>query len=318
MSNPQFAWMNGQLVAWDDATLHVNTDTVLRGANVFEGLRAYKSHDGSDLLLFRLSDHFRRLFGTSMRVLRLTLPYDEHDLEAALLQTLQANGIHEDAHIRIVAYFGAGGDTAFRPEDISTGCFILTIPRSAHPGVATGVRACVSPWRRISDNSMPPRVKAGANYLNSRLATVDAHLKGFDMPILLSQQGKVAEGPGQAIFIVRDGRLITPRTTDAILESITRETVIGIASSWGVPCEIRGIDFTELYVADEVFFVGTAVEILPIVDVDHYTVADGSVGPITKRLQAAYAELVRGASPSPAGWLTPVYRRADSATPVQT
>ena len=144
--------------------------------------------------------------------------------------------------------------------------------------------------------------------MNSRLATVDAHLKGFDMPILLTQQGKVAEGPGQAIFMVRAGKLITPRKTDAVLESITRETVLGLASDWDLPCEVREVDFTELYVADELFFAGTAVEILPIVEVDHYRVSDGAVGPITGRLRTAYAELVRGATPSPAGWLTPVYR----------
>jgi branched-chain amino acid aminotransferase len=308
MSNPPFTWMNGRITPWEDTVIHVNTDAVLRGANVFEGVRAYVSTDKSDLLVFRLPDHLKRLYGTSMRVLRLSLPYSESDIEAAVLETLRANELREDTHIRIVAYFGEGKPASFLPEDISTGCFILTIPRTSNPAVDRGIRACVSTWRRIADSSMPPRVKAGANYLNSRLATVDARLKGFDMPIFLNERGKVAEGPGQCIFVVRSGTVITPRTTDSILEGLTRDTLLGIINEWDLPCEVREVDSSELYIADEMFFAGTAAEVLPIVEVDHYPVGDVRVGPITSRLQTAYGELVRGARPSPSGWLTSVYR----------
>ena len=307
MSKPRFTWMDGRITPWEESVVHVNTDAFLRGTNVFEGVRAYVSDDGSNLLVFRLEDHLQRLFGTSMRVLRLSLPYNERAVAAAVLETLRANEIREDTHIRIVAYFGEGKEASFLPEDISTGCFILTLPRPSHPAVHTGITACVSPWRRIADNSMPPRIKAGANYLNSRLATVDARLKGFELPILLNERGKVAEGPGQCIFLVRRGTVISPRTTDGILESITRETVLDLARQLGIPCEVREVDFTELYIADELFFAGTAAEVLPIVDVDHYVIGDGSVGSTTAQLQTAYVDVVRGVSPSPPGWVTQVY-----------
>jgi branched-chain amino acid aminotransferase len=152
---------------------------------------------------------------------------------------------------------------------------------------------------------MSPRVKASANYLNSRVSTVDAKLKGFDLPILLNERGKVAEGPGQNVFAVRDGTLITPRRTDAILEGITRDTILRLAAQLELRVEEREVDPTELYVAEEAFFVGTAAEVLPIAEIDFYSLP--APGPLTKRVQDAYDDLVRGRTPAPAGWHTPVY-----------
>lgn len=298
--------MNGRLTPWADSMLHVNTDCALRGINVFEGLRAYRATTGNDLLVFRTGDHFDRLFNTSMRVLRMTIPYTAADLERAVSELLQANAVFEDTHIRVVVYFGEGQESTFRPEDIFTGCFILALPRPQHPRLQDGVRSCVSAWRRISDNSTPARVKAGANYLNSRYATVDARLKGFDLPILLNDRGQVAEGPGQCLFIVRDGVLITPQVTDSILEGITRDTVISLARARAIPIQERAVDASELYVADELFFAGTAAEVQPIIAVDNYTVGRGAMGSITAQLQRDYLDIARG-GPNPLGeWVTRV------------
>lgn len=304
---PQHTWMNGRIVPWDESRIHVNTDAVLRGASVFEGLRAYRSEDGDDLLLFRYDDHMHRLFGTSMRFLRMRAPYQPAELRQGVIDLLQANGFRDDAHVRVVVYFDeveVGHDI-----DGATGAFMLAFERPPSPRLTTGVRTTLSPWRRLSDTAMSPRVKASANYLNGRVAGVDARVKGYDSPVMLNAEGKVSEGPGQNVFLVRDGVLITPRTTDAILEGITRETVIGLARELGIPCMEREVDPTELYIADELAFVGTAWEITPVVEIDGYRVGEGTVGPLTARLQAAYFDLVRGRATAPDGWLTSVYRQ---------
>jgi branched-chain amino acid aminotransferase len=304
---PQNTWMNGRIVPWDESRIHVNTDAVLRGASVFEGLRAYRSADGDDLLLFRVADHMHRLFGTSMRFLRMRAPYGPDELLRGVIGLLHANEVRDDAHVRVVVYFDeveVGHEV-----DGATGAFILASQRAPSPRLTTGVRTTLSPWRRLSDTAMSPRVKASANYLNGRVAGVDARTKGFDTPVMLNDRGKVSEGPGQNVFLVRDGVLITPRTTDAILEGVTRATVIGLARDLGIPVEEREVDPTELYIADELLFAGTAWEVTPVVEIDGYRVGEGSMGPLTSRLQSAYFDLVRGRAEAPAGWLTSVYRQ---------
>ncbi len=302
---PKNTWMNGRITPWDDSRIHVNADALLRGASVFEGVRAYRAAGGDDLLLFRIHDHLRRLFGTSMRFVRMRLPYVPDDLVTGVVELLRANEMRTDAHVRVVAYFD---ETELGHElEAEAGAYILAFERPENPRVRTGCRTTLSPWRRLSDGAMAPRVKASANYLNSRVAMVDATVKGFDWPILLNDHGKVSEGPGQNIFMVRDGVLATPRRTDSILEGITRATVIDLARAQGIQVEERQVDATELYVADELFFAGTAAEVQPIVEIDGYQVSGGAIGPLTARLQAAYFDLVRGRSQAPDGWLTPVY-----------
>lgn len=297
MSTPAHVWMNGEIVPWADATLHVNSDVVLRGSSVFEGIRAYRSDEG-ELLLLQADEHLDRLYDVSMRMLRMELPWTRAELKQAIKDTLIANEIDVDTHIRVVAYFGEGQEARFRPEHIEIGAFILTIPRPPLGTTVRSIRCMISPWRRISDNAMPPRSKSSANYMNSRLSASDAYLKGFDLPILLNERGKVAEGPGQCVFAVRDGILITPRVTDGILEGITRDSVLRVARELGIPAEEREIDATELYVAQEVFFAGTAAGIVAIGDVDGYEL--NAPGPVTTRLQEAFADIVRGRAVSPA------------------
>lgn len=308
--NPKHTWMNGSVRHWEDSLIHVGSDAMLRGASVFEGIRAYRSADGQDLLLFRLADHFERLFNGSMRVLRMRIEYTAEQLTQGVIELLRANEVRDDAHIRVVAYFDVL-DGAAKGEDDPTGAYILAFPKPLNARLESGVRSTISAWRRPSDSSISPRVKASANYINSRVALLDANLKGFDIPILLNERGRVSEGPGQNVFLVRGGRLVTPRITDAILEGITRETVIGIGAQLGIPVEEREVDPTELYVAEELFFVGTAMEVQPISEIDGYRVGDGRIGPLTRRIQSRYFELVRGAAP--ATWLTSVHGAAVTA-----
>ena len=302
---PQNTWMNGRITPWEESRIHVNADALLRGASVFEGIRAYRSAVADDLLLFRVHDHMRRLFGTSMRFLRMRLPYGPDDLIQGVIELLRANQVREDAHVRVVAYFDEV--EAGHEAEAEAGAYILAFPRPSSPKVTTGVRVTLSPWRRLNDSAMSPRVKASANYLNSRVASTDARTKGFDIPVMLNERGKVSEGPGQNVFLVREGVVITPRTTDSILEGITRATVIGLATGAELVVEEREVDPTELYIADELFFVGTAMEVQPIVEIDGYQVSDGAMGSVTSRLQAAYFDLVRGRVDARPGWHTSVY-----------
>jgi branched-chain amino acid aminotransferase len=281
---------------------------VLRGASVFEGIRAYRAAQGDELLIFRAGDHMKRLFGTSMRVLRLEIEYTPEQLVEGMRELLRANDLHEDAHLRVVAYF----DEVEYGKDLegTTGSYILAYPRPRSPRLETGIRSMLSPWRRLSENAMSPRVKASANYLNSRVSTVDAKLKGFDFPILLNEEGKVSEGPGQNVFLVRDGVLRTPRKTDAILEGVTRDTVLRLAARLELRVEERAVDPTELYVADELFLCGTGVQVSPVVEIDHRRIGAGTVGPITRAIKDRYFDAVRGRLPQYEHWLTPITRRA--------
>jgi branched-chain amino acid aminotransferase len=313
--DPKQTWLNGRLVPWAESTIHVSTEAVLRGGSVFEGIRAYRAADGDGLLLFRLADHLRRLYRTSMRFLQMPLAYRPQDLAKGIAELFEANGVVSDAHIRVVVYY-----EEMRPGhelEIPTGAFIIV--REGFAASGGTVRATLSPWRRLPDIAMPPRVKASANYLNGRIATTDAQRKGFDTAIMLNDRGTVSEGPAMNVFLVRDGVLITPRVTDGILEGVTRATVLHIAREHGLPVEERAVDPTELFVADEIFFCGTAYEVTPVVEIDRFPVGDGGPGPVTRRIRDTYFELARGVAPAPDGWLTPVreLRRQSSKTDIE-
>lgn len=308
-----FIWMNGQLVRWQDATVHVHSQCALRGANVFEGIRAYWNDDRHQLHLFRVHEHWARL-RRSMKIMRLQLPFTMDQIHQALLETITANSLQQDIHVRAHAYFGEStaigvdGLAAFEPGDIETGLFIIALPKPTNLQRADhGLHCRVSSWTRISDRSVPPRIKAGANYQNSRLAMVEARTSGFQSAIFLNDSGHVSEGPGACIFILRDGTLITPPVTSGILESITRDSLIQLArTELHVDVIEREIDRTELYVADEVFFCGSGAEITPILSIDHYQVGDGNAGRITRQLRQLYYDVVTGRAHQYERWLTPV------------
>lgn len=308
-----FAWLDGKLVPWEQATLHLATECVLRGENVFEGERAYWSEAEQELFVFRHAEHIARL-RQGARIMRMTIPYTDAEIEAACMSLIRACGYRGNVHFRPVAYFAEGELTDYLPEEIRTGMFILAFSKPTTKAVTQGVRSCVSTWRRNSDLASPSRIKSGANYHNSRLAYIDARLNGFQVPILLNEAGKVAEGPGACFMMVRKGKLITPPVTADILESITRDTLIELAQAeLGLEVVERDIDRTELYVCDEAFFCGSGHEVSPINSIDHYPVGTGEPGPITRQLQKLYFDVVTGVVPKYRHWLTPVYGVAQSA-----
>jgi len=308
-----FAWLDGKLVPWEQATLHIATECVLRGENVFEGERAYWSEAEQELFVFRHAEHIARL-RQGARIMRMTIPYTDAEIETACMSLIRACGYRGNVHFRPVAYFAEGELTDYLPEEIRTGMFILAFSKPTTKAVTQGVRSCVSTWRRNSDLASPSRIKSGANYHNSRLAYIDARLNGFQVPILLNEAGKVAEGPGACFMMVRKGKLITPPVTADILESITRDTLIELAQAeLGLEVLERDIDRTELYVCDEAFFCGSGHEVSPINAIDHYPVGTGEPGPITRQLQKLYFDVVTGTVPKYRHWLTPVYGAARSA-----
>lgn len=302
---PGFAWMDGRVVAWEDCVLHGRSQAAFWGANVFEGIRGYWCPEARRLNLFRLRDHLARL-RQSMRAVRLAVPYTDAELAGACAALCGANEFRCDVHLVIVAYFGMGPgfDTLGLTEE--TGVYITGVPRPRSPGFEDGIDVAFSSWRRISDDTMPPRIKTGANYHNSRLAHQEAVRNGYATALILNQRGTVAESPGANVAMVRGGSLVTPPPTSGALEGITLATVGDLARK-GLDlafCQ-REIDRTELYAADEVMLCGTLAEVLPIVSVDGLAVGGGVPGPLTRRLQALYDRLVH-ATADPEPWITPV------------
>jgi branched-chain amino acid aminotransferase len=302
----KYIWMNGEYIEWAEAKLHVGTGAVLTGANVFEGLRGYYNAEERQVHIFRLQEHLARL-RQSMKIMRMTPPFSGAELTAACTGLVAKNGFREDVQVRPTVYFGEGGLYAYTPDKITTGAFILATPRRCTLDDEKGIACCVSAWRRIGDNVMPPRVKAGANYHQSRLVNVQAAVDGYDGAIILNDRDKVAEGPGACVMIVRDGRPILPPIT-AVLESITRNTLVELlAAEMKLGTLEREVDRTELYLADEVFFCGSAWEITPITSVDRYPVGDGTIGPVTRKIRQIYQDVIRGRMPKYKHWLTPVH-----------
>jgi branched-chain amino acid aminotransferase len=303
--HPTYLWWNGRQVRWEEATVHVTELGWSTVGAVFEGIRAYWNEEAGEAFVFRLREHLERL-SRSMKLVRLEQKYSIDELAAAILQLLRDNECREDTYINPVAYRGSGprSFSGFSPD---SQMFIATRPMPSHLLTGKTVKARVSSWRRISDDVMPPRVKNISNYRNSQLASMEAALDGYDVAILLNAQGKVAEGPGACLMLVRDGKLITPDITSSILESITRDALIQLArDELGLVVEERTVDRTELYIADEVFLCGTAAEITPIVEIDHYEIGEGTIGPITRRLEQLFHDVLRGRDPRRAEWRTPV------------
>lgn len=303
-----FVWMDGEVVPWATATIHVASEAMLRGASIFEGERAYWSTEHDELYLFRHEEHMQRL-RQSARVMRMSIPFTDAEIAAGCIELIHRRGWRDSVHFRPVVYFGEGDAHAFRPQDIRTGVFILAFQRPSKPSLFSGIRSCVSTWRRNPDVAAPSRVKSAANYHNARLAQVEASLNGFGTPVMLNLAGKVSESPGSCFMMVRKGAVVTPPVTADILESITRETLITLLRDEMGVLE-RDIARSELYVCDEALFCGSGQEIQPIVSIDHYEIGAGTPGPITAALQKLYFEVARSLHERYRHWLTPVYRQA--------
>ncbi len=298
MQETEKIWMNGELVDWADARIHVGTHGLHYGTGVFEGIRCYETDHGP--AVFRLTDHMKR-FQTSAMLLYLDLGYSVEELRAACIDTIAANGLSE-CYLRPIAYVGYGElgvHTGGNPIDVA----IMSWPWGAYLGEesqTTGVRVMISSWRRVGPNTIPHAAKATGVYLNSMLATHEARRAGYDEAILLTQDGDIADGPGETIFMAKNGTVFTPDLSASILSGITRDTIIQIAQDLGYPVVERALIRTDLYTADEVFMCGTAVEITPVHSIDDHEIG---VGPVTLELQKAYGDTVRGRSERWGHWL---------------
>lgn len=304
---PKYLWHSGELVEWEKATIHISMLGWTAISSVFEGIRAYWNPDHQELYLFRLHAHLKRLF-QSMKLMRMTSPYSEEDLTQAITDLLRANEYRCDVYIQPLAYFG-GGIPGYLAVLEQPGELVITArPAASNLGTPKIAHCNVSSWTRISDNVMPPRAKAITNYQNSRYVSTESQINGYDFGIILNEAGKVSEASYACIYIVRDGVGITPPVSAGILESITREVVRQLLEQdMGVSVVERDVDRTELYVADEAFICGTAVELQAIGSVDRYKVGTGETGKVVSRLIRLFDNVVRGSDPRYAEWCTPVY-----------
>lgn len=302
----RFIWLNGKVVNVQEATINVLAPTSQFGVNVFEGIRCYWNEEVGQLYAFRLDDHFKRL-KRSQRLLELDDTYTIEEMKEAFIDVIKANNYKEDIAVRQTLFVdGFGTWHSSGP----VGMFIAPIPKANTNSEYNkkGLNCCISSWQRIHDNSISPRIKCGANYINSRMAQREAVKNGYDTTILLNKDGKVSEGPGSCLFIVRDNKLVTPLITDSVLESITRDTIIQIARSiLEIEVEERSVDRTELYMCDEAFLCGSAMEITPVFSVDRYIIGNGECGQITKKLHVEYLKTATGNQPKFDKWSTGIY-----------
>jgi branched-chain amino acid aminotransferase len=296
--------MNGTLVPWDEAQIHVGAHVIHYGSSVFEGIRCYTTADGP--AIFRLDAHMERLFN-SAKIYWMDLPWSLEQLNEAIIETIQVNRL-QSCYIRPVVYRGFN-QLGVNPLDCPVEVAIMVWEWGKYLGTEAleqGVDVCVSSWNRLAPNTLPVMAKAAANYMNSQLIKVDAVKGGFAEGIALDTQGLVSEGSGENIFVVSKGRLITPPLVSSVLPGITRDTVLTLAQAMDIPVDEKGIPREMLYLADELFFTGTAAEVTPIRSVDRRTIGAGARGPITEVLQKAFFDVIEGRTGDKHGWLTPV------------
>jgi branched-chain amino acid aminotransferase len=301
MQKAEKIWLDGKLVAWDDARIHVLTHALHYGVGVFEGIRAYKTPSGS--AIFRLREHLQRLY-ESAHILLLEIPFPADALHEGCVEVMRANRLAE-GYLRPIAWYGSGamGVGAVNPVQVAVAAW----PWGAYlgeDGMKKGIRAKIASFARMNVNVQMVKAKITGQYVNSFLATREAALSGYDEAILLDSEGYVAEGAGENIFLVKKGVLTTPPLSSSVLGGITRDSVLRIARDQGVPVAEEKFTRDTLYVADEVFLTGTAAEVTPVREVDNRRIGSGSPGPVTRRLQETYLRAVRGEEPRYREWLT--------------
>src|ERR1044072_1667418 len=299
----EFVWFDGKFVKWEEATTPVTSHVLHYGTSVFEGIRAYFAKN--NLYVFRLKEHMERLH-RSAKIYSFALEYSVKELCQATVDLLKRINLKEPCYIRPLTFVGLHGIDLNVTRDSPTHTTIIIFPFAKYLK-GDGISACISSWRRISDESVPPMAKASGNYLNSILATQECRRNGYDESILLDTNGCVSEASGENIFIVRNGKLHTPQLSDSILEGITRNTAITIAKELGYEVVERPISRTELYLADEIFLTGTAAEIIAITKIDGNVVGNGTEGALTKSIRENYESIVVGKVEKFMGWLTPIW-----------
>ena len=303
MEKAEKIWMNGKFIAWDEAKIHVLTHSLHYGSGIFEGLRCYETANGP--AIFRLQDHIKRLF-ESAKIYMIRIPYSQKELEEATVKLVKLNKLKQ-CYIRPIVFYGYG-DLRLSPKRNPVETVIAAYPFEYFGGKAMkeGVRCKISSWCRITSIVLPPQAKSCGNYVNSILANLEAKSAGYEEAILENVNGYVAEGPGENIFIVKEGMLMTPSAEAGILRGITRHSIIRFAKEMCIPFKERDIPREELFTADEAFFSGTAAEVTPIREIDNRMVGNGKPGPITLKLQKKFFEVTRGKDMEYASWLTPV------------
>lgn len=301
----RFIWFKKEILNVNDAKINILAPTSQFGLNVFEGIPCYWNDDEKQLYAFRLDAHYDRLL-RSARLIQINCPYTKEDMKKALIDVIKANDYDENLSVRQTLFvdgFGSWGSE--EPVDM----FVAPIPkgRMSKEYNKKGLNACITSWRRISDTTLSPRIKCGANYMNSRMGQREALRNGYDTCIFLNEAGKVSEGPGSCFFMVKNKTVITPQLTDSVLESITRDTVIMLAKKLGYSVVERSIDRTELYTCDEAFLCGSAMEITPVISVDKYELNHGEAGAITNELHRMYLDAARGKIEELKYLITPIY-----------
>ncbi|MBE0479425.1 MAG: branched-chain amino acid transaminase [Dehalococcoidia bacterium] len=303
---PPYAFYNKEFVPLPEAQMGIMTHALHYGTACFEGIRGNWNSRDKQLYLFRCADHYKRLLN-SAKLLKIGIPYSADEMCDITIDLVRRSGYREDVYIRPVAY-KSSEMLGVRLHGLQDGLFIFVTTFGPYLDSEKGIRCCVSSWRRLDDNMIPPRGKICGLYVNNALAKTEANENGFDEAILLTSDGHVSEGSGENIFLVQNGHLVTPSTHDRILLGITRDTVIHLASQeLGVGTEERHMDRSELYLADECFLTGTAAHVTPVVEIDRRKVGEGNIGKLTKELQRLYFDVECGMSTKYMQWCTPVY-----------
>lgn len=298
-------WHNGRMIAWNDAKIHVLAHVTSYGSSWFEGIRCYATESGP--AIFRLREHVRRLHD-SAKIYRVELPFSQDQLCAAMLDVVSVNKL-KSCYLRPLVIRGYGNMGVMPNKDNPIETYIAAWEWGKYlgeEGIANGVDVCVSSWARLAPNTLPAMAKAGGNYMNSQLIRMEAEANGYSEGIALDAAGYVSEGSGENIFVIRDGKMLTPPLGASVLPGITRDTVVTLAKSLGIEIIEGLIPREALYIADEIFFCGTAVEITPVRSVDRIVVGKGKRGPITEKLQKEFFGIVEGKAPDKFNWLTPV------------
>ncbi len=304
MAQSDKIWFNGELINWEDAKIHVLSHVVHYGSSVFEGIRCYKTKSGP--AVFRLDDHIGRLFD-SAKIYRMEVPYTANQVQEAVLETIRTNKL-EECYVRPVVFRGYGA-IGVLPFEAPVEVAIAVWEWGQYLGdeaVQKGVSVCTSSWNRMAPNTFPFFAKAGGNYLNSQLVKMEANIDGYDEGIALGTDGLVSEGSGENIFAMKNSSIYTPSSSFSILPGITRHSAITLARDLGYKVEQRAIPREFLYVADEIFFTGTAAEITPVRAIDKIPIGTGERGPITKELQEVFFAITNGEDDDRYGWLTHV------------
>jgi len=304
MTPTEKIWHNGRFIAWEDARIHVLSHVVSYGSSVFEGVRCYDTERGP--AIFRLREHTRRLLD-SARIYRIPVEYSLEQLMEAQIELVRVNRLRS-CYIRPIILRGYGG-MGVLPANNPTEVFLACWEWGKYLGeeaLAAGVDVCVSSWNRMAPNTFPALAKAGGNYINSQLIRMEANQNGYAEGIALGPDGLVSEGSGENIFVIRDGRIYTPPVSAGILPGITRDSILTLAREAGIEVVETDIPREMLYIADEIFFTGTAAEVTPVRSVDRIPVGSGRRGPVTERLQRAFFDIVEGRAEDRHGWLTPV------------